>query len=148
MFIEIPPIRSESIKLPSKTESTTNSLKSVVTNVSKPNSNLLMEEMLFEEEQKQNPIRTIDLDSLTIPETSTQKLVNKEKPIIVTSTISKPTTTTTVTTTTSPTKIPYTLYKVPHTNHTTPPRSLSHKKQTKKDTRMSHISLFFHIFSF
>ncbi|CAF4447883.1 unnamed protein product, partial [Rotaria magnacalcarata] len=34
----------------------------------------------------------------------------------------------------SPTKKPYTLYKVPHTNHMTPPLSSRHKKQTKKES--------------
>lgn len=64
--------------------------------------------MLLEEERKQHPIKPIDLDNLTIPE-STTKPTNIIKP---------PTNSTP-----SPTKKPYyVLHKVPNTNHTTPPR--------------------------
>lgn len=98
-LIEI--VRTESTSLPNLSEPAT-----------KSNSNkaddMLMEEMLLEEERKPNSIKPIDLDSLTIPE-STNKSTNDTKQ----STNSTP----------SPTKKPYyVLHKVPHTNHTTPPR--------------------------
>jgi hypothetical protein len=119
------------------TASTTNSSKPIET--SKTNGgtadDMLMEEMLLEEEKEQTPVKSIDLDSLTIPEISTQKIDVKEEPIKII------TTTATVTSipslTPSPTKKPYTLYKVPHTNHTTPPLSSRHKKQIKKDSSIT-----------
>lgn len=108
---------------------------------------MLMEEMLLEEEQEKIPFKSIDLDSLTIPDTSTQKVQKNEESIKPTPTTSVSITTTTITTTPtttstttassstpSPTKKPYTLYKVPHTNHMTPPLSSRHKKQTKTDS--------------
>jgi len=117
---------------------------------SKPNGgtadDMLMEEMLLEEEKEQSPVKTIDLDSLTIPETSSQKSDIKQEPIkpIATTTVATPPITTVTTTTTSvttsassstpsPTKKLYTLYKVPHTNHVTPPLASRHKKQIKNE---------------
>ena len=100
---------------------------------------MLMEEMLLEEEQEQTPVKPIDLDSLTIPSTTTQKLdsMNAEPAKITTT----PTTTTTPTNavsapslTPSPTKKIYKLYKVPRTNHTTPPLSSRHRKPSEKES--------------
>jgi hypothetical protein len=116
-----------------------------------------MEEMLLEEEQEQIPVKSIDLDSLTIPDISTKKIDNKNDAMKTVPTTSIATTTTTITTTTaasstamtattttttvvsssltpSPAKKPYTLIKVPHTNHMTPPLSSRRKKQTTKDS--------------
>ncbi len=112
-----------------------------------------MEEMLLEEEQEQIPVKSIDLDSLTIPEISTKNTDNKDDsmkvlPIISIATTSSITTTTTTTSissssslTPSPAKKPYTLYKVPHTNHMTPPLSSRHKKQTIKDSILTRTPL-------
>ncbi len=110
-----------------------------------------MEEMLLEEEQEQIPGKSIDLDSLTIPDISTKMTDNKDDAMkgipttsIATTTINSTMTTTTTTTsasssslTPSPAKKPYTLYKVPHTNHTTPPVSSRRKKQTTKDSTIT-----------
>ncbi|CAF2969972.1 unnamed protein product [Rotaria sp. Silwood2] len=169
---EVPPVRlsssqvqPEAVKplpvpsIPAKVESKTNTNDSIQSTItSKTNGNtaddMLMEEMLLEEEQEQSPVKSIDLDNLTIPETSTEKTDNKEesmKVITITTTAAVTTTTTTTTVTAaattttstitsvpsltpSPTKKPYTLYKVPHTNHMTPPLSSRHKKQTKKES--------------
>ncbi|CAF0936998.1 unnamed protein product [Rotaria sordida] len=148
-------VKSESIKplsvpsIPVKVESKTNTNESIQSTItSKTNGNtaddMLMEEMLLEEEQEQSPVKSIDLDNLTIPETLTEKIDNKEesmKVIPTTTTVTPIPTTTTLSTITpvpslipSPTKKPYTLYKVPHTNHMTPPLSSRHKKQTKKES--------------
>ncbi len=151
---QIKPEPIKPISVPAQVESTTNTNdSSKSTTTSKTNSgtadNILMEEMLLEEEQEQSPLKSIDLDSLTIPETATQKPDNKDEPTKVIPTTSVATTTTTISTTTtttitsassltpSPTKKPYTLYKVPHTNHMTPPLSSRHKKQTKKESSIT-----------
>ncbi|CAF1300387.1 unnamed protein product [Rotaria sp. Silwood1] len=164
-FTQAPPVRllssqikSESVKplsvpsIPAKVESKTNTNDSIQSTItSKTNGNtaddMLMEEMLLEEEQEQSPVKSIDLDSLTIPEASIQKIDSKEESIkVITPTTTATTATVTITTTTtstttsvpsltpSPTKKPYTLYKVPHTNHMTPRLSSRHKKQSKKES--------------
>ncbi len=171
-----PQVKPEPIKppsVPSKIESATNPTDSSKTTASKTTASktnggtaddMLMEEMLLEEEQEQSPVKSIDLDSLTIPETSIKKTDTKEEPIkiITTTTVSTPPITTVTTTTTlittsaasltpSPTKKLYTLYKVPHTNHVTPPLSSRHKKQIKKEpsiTRNYFNQLTFSINSF
>lgn len=95
---------------------------------------VIMEEMLLEEEQEQNPVKSIDLENLTIPENSTKKPDKKNDSFPVISTIPVvPQASIAPSATPSPVKKPYTLYKVPHTNHTTPPRSSRHKKQTTKE---------------
>jgi hypothetical protein len=154
----VPPVRlsssqlkSEPIKppsvpsVPAKIESTTDTTHSSKSTTSKTNGgtadDMLMEEMLLEEEQEHSPVKSIDLDSLTIPEISTHKsdIQAESIKLITTTTVSTPPTTTISTITSassltpSPTKKLYTLYKVPHTNHVTPPLSSRHRKQTKKE---------------
>jgi len=176
LIIEVPPVRLSSLQtkpepikpvsvpsVPAKVESMTNandsSKSTKTTTTSKTNGgtadDMLMEEMLLEEEQEQSPVKSIDLDSLTIPETSTKKPDNKNEPMKVipitsvttTTTTTISTTTTTATTTSvpsltpSPTKKPYTLYKALHTNHMTPPLSSRHKKQTKKESPITRTDL-------
>jgi hypothetical protein len=90
---------------------------------------MLMEEMLLEEEQEHAPVKSIDLDSLTIPETTTLKLDSKNvEPAKITTETPVPSLTP------SPTKKLYKLYKVPRTNHTTPPLSSRHRKPSEKDS--------------
>jgi hypothetical protein len=152
-------VKLESIKpvsIPDKIEPTlTTNDSPKLTTISKTNGNtaddMLMEEMLLEEEQEQIPVKSIDLDNLTIPEISTKNTNNKDEPMKIIPIISVATTTTTITATTttstsssitpSPTKKPYTLYKVPHTNHMTPPLSSRHKKQSIKDSTITRTSL-------
>jgi len=82
-----------------------------------------MEEMLLEEEEKQRPTKSIDLDSLTIPENATKPTNDTKQPINPTNS------------TPSPTKKPYyVLHKVPHTNHTTPPRQKKPPVQQQQPT--------------
>lgn len=159
--ISSPQVKSESTKPPSipaklesKVTTTTDSVQSTKTNGNKAD-DMLMEEMLLEEEQEKSPIKPIDLDSLTIPEAATKKSdTTVQEPTKTDTTTTIPTITTatvistTITTTTtisssvtsapsltpSPTKKPYTLYKVPHTNHMTPPMPSRHKKQIKKES--------------
>lgn len=106
---------------------------------------VIMEEMLFEEEQKQNPVKSIDLENLMVPKTSIEKPDNKQQalPVIPTTTIALPTVSTTSSSssplTPSPVKKPYTLYKVPHTNHTTPPRISRQKKQLTKEVNTTRM---------
>ena len=138
----LPQVKSDSVQAQSgslKPLSTSSKLQS--TNGSTPQTNgkiaddMLMEEMLLEEEQEQCPVKPIDLDSLTI--SATKKSDKKQEPVEITSTTVKAATTAhppVPSLTPSPTKKPYTLYKVPHTNHTTPPLSSRHRKQPKNDT--------------
>ena len=120
-------------------QSTTTAINSSKSNsISKTNGNtsgdVIMEEMLLEEEQEQNPVKSIDLENLTIPENSTEKPDNKNDSLpVISTTLVVLQASTTPSLTPSPVKKPYTLYKVPHTNHTTPPRSSRHKKQTTKE---------------
>ena len=104
---------------------------------------VLMEEMLLEEEKEQVAVKPIDLDSLMIPESSTKKPEKQDEALVKVIPVSTSTITTTTTApivasipslTPSPTKKPYTLYKVPNTNHTTPPLALRHRKLTKTDS--------------
>ena len=92
------PIKPPSIpSVPAKIESTTKPTDSSKSTTSKTNGgtadDMLMEEMLLEEEQEQSPVKSIDLDSLTIPETSIKKTDTKEESIKIITT-----TTTTVST--------------------------------------------------
>ncbi|CAF2076606.1 unnamed protein product [Rotaria magnacalcarata] len=143
--LSLPQVKSDAIKplpappIPTNVESKTNTTDSIQSTKTNGNTadDMLMEEMLFEEEQEQSPVKSIDIDNLTIPETPNKKPDNIEEPMKVIQTAAT-TLTSTVTSvpslTPSPTKKPYTLYKVPHTNHMTPPLSARHKKQTKKES--------------
>lgn len=108
-----------------------------------------MEEMLLEEEQEQNPVKSIDLESVIIPGNSTQKPDKKTEVLpVISTTLVASQAAITPSLTPSPVKKPYTLYKVPHTNHTTPPRSSRHKKQTISTTRTEIYSSFSHLIDF
>ena len=164
-FVEMPPVRLSSAiikpepvqskslagpSLPAKVESKS-SAQPTSASTRKANGetadDMLMEEMLLEEEQEQTPVKSIDLDSLTIPETTTQKIDLKDEPV-------KDTAITTAPAVPSPTKKLYKLYKVPHTNHTTPPLSSRRKKPSDKDASLtrtystSRQSLLTSVFSF
>ncbi|CAM4897708.1 unnamed protein product [Rotaria socialis] len=146
--LSLPQVKSDAIKplpappIPTNIESKTNTTDSIQSTKTNGNTadDMLMEEMLLEEEQEQSPVKSIDIDSLTIPETSNKKPDNIEEPIkviettVTTASILTATVTSISSLTPSPTKKPYTLYKVPHTNHMTPPLSSRHKKQTKKES--------------
>jgi hypothetical protein len=101
--------------------------------------NMLMEEMLLEEEEEHRAhVKSIDLDSLTIPDNSTDKSHQKDDTTETKTTTTAAAVLSVPCLTPSPTKKPYTLYKVPHTNHTTPPSSSRQKKSIKKvDTSSS-----------
>lgn len=88
---------------------------------------IVMEEMLLDE-REEKPVKNIDLDSLTIPSSSKGK--EETNPSTSTPTAPPPVA--------SPTKKPYTLYKVPNTNHTTPSLAARYKKiETNNDRRTS-----------
>ena len=150
----------------SKVESTSINGSSKSTGAPKTNgsahSNVPLKEEILDknEEWKPKPGKSVDLDSLTLLDTSAKQADTKQEPAKAESTMTiapaapvtpVPITTTTVATVTttvtsvanivptpsstpSPTKKPYTLYKVPHTNHMTPPLSSRHKKQTSKQS--------------
>ncbi|CAF1434131.1 unnamed protein product [Adineta ricciae] len=121
----------------------------------------LKEELLDKSEEKKPKLgKSVDLDSLTLIDTSVKQIDTKEEPVktertmttaptapvapVPITTTAAATAATTVTSvaniapitssTPSPTKKPYTLYKVPHTNHMTPPLSSRHKKQAPKQS--------------
>lgn len=130
----MPPIRSLSSQVNSQTNkplsvsSTITKIESITTTKTNGNTadDILMEEMLLEE-QEQCPVKSIDLDSLTIPESSNQKSTVKDEPTkTIPTSVSTPTP--------SQTKKPYTLYKVQHVNHMTPPLSSRHKKPATKES--------------
>ncbi|CAF4579007.1 unnamed protein product, partial [Rotaria magnacalcarata] len=79
--LSLPQVKSDAIKplpappIPTNVESKTNTTDSIQSTKTNGNTadDMLMEEMLFEEEQEQSPVKSIDIDNLTIPETPNKK---------------------------------------------------------------------------